>query len=191
MVDRTEEIVTYLIENKDKDTNIYQLSKALGIDYKNTYRIVKKLEGESVLKIEKFGNTTKCLLSHKMNSFLFSAELRRREKILKNKNLRAMLKTFKESSEPINYTLLLFGSYVKKKQHKDSDIDLMFIIPHKDLEKMIDQTLSIIPLPIHAIILTESEFKDMYSRRTGNVVQEAVNNNVILKGIENYYEMIQ
>ena len=102
-----------------------------------------------------------------------------------------MLKTLKASSEPINYTLLLFGSYAKKKQHKDSDIDLMFIIPHKSIEKKIEETLSIIPLPIHAVILTESEFRDMHSRRSGNVVREAVNNNVILKGIENYYEMIQ
>ena len=191
MVNNAEEIIIYLIENNDKDINISNISKSLAIDYKNTHRLVKKLEEASAIKLEKFGNTTKCLLSHKMNPYLFSAELKRREIILKNKNIATMLKILKESSEPINYILLLFGSYAKKKQHKDSDIDLMFIISHKSIEKKIEETLSIIPLPVHAVILTESEFSDMYSRRTGNVVQEAVNNNVVLKGVEHYYEMIQ
>ncbi|MEA3230000.1 MAG: nucleotidyltransferase domain-containing protein [archaeon] len=191
MISRSEDILIYLIENKDKAINIYQLSKALGLDYKNAHRMIKKLEEEYVVILEKFGNATKCTISNKMNPYLFSAEFRRREQILKNRDIKTMLRTIDESTGSIHYTLLLFGSYAKKTQHRNSDIDLMFIIPAKAAEKKIDEAISIIPLPIHPVILTESEFRDMYGRKTGNVVNEAVNDNIILRGIENYYKLIQ
>ena len=88
----------------------------------------------------------------------------------------------------------MFGSYAKKTQTKHSDIDLLFIVPDSEeerMEKEIQTITRLLPLNLHTNIFTETDFKHMKNSKEITVGSEAMKNNIILHGIETYYEMIQ
>jgi len=122
-------IIRYLIENKNEELNILKISKELKMDYKNVHSIVKRLEKELLVKLESFGQSSRVKLISQVHPLIFEAEYNRRKEILKDKNLAVMLNDFKNTLKSKCYMLLIFGSYAKKTQTKNSDIDLMFIVP--------------------------------------------------------------
>ena len=65
----------------------------------------------------------------------------------------------------------------------------MFISNDKDFEKKVSNILSLLPLKTHFLVFTEEEFVRMKDSKKPNVVQEAIKDNVILYGIENYYKL--
>jgi predicted transcriptional regulator len=193
MKNKDTEIIKYLIENKSKELNILTISKAIGMDYKNTYSIIKRLEKQCIVKLDTFGQSKRVRLTSKLHPFIFQAEYERRNELLRDKNLAVMLNDFKNALKSKFYILLIFGSYAKRTLSRSSDIDLMFIVPddrEESFEKEISSTAKSLPLPIHYLIFSESQFTEMISSKTLNVGKEAMGNNVILYGIEMYYELI-
>src|SRR3989344_2338833 len=184
--------IKYIIEQKNEELNILKISKGLKMDYKNTYSIIKRLEKESVIKLETFGHSSRIKLISLMHPLIFEAEYSRRKELLKDKNIAVILSEFKENLKSKCYILLVFGSYAKKTQTKNSDIDLMFIAPDENsFEKDINQVARSLPLPIHYLVFSEKQFLEMINAKKSNVGQEALKNNIILYGIETYYEMIK
>lgn len=186
-------IIRYLIENKNEELNILKISKELRMDYKNVYSIVKRLEKELLVKLESFGQSSRVKLISQVHPLIFEAEYNRRKELLKDKNLAVMLNDFKNALKSKCYILLIFGSYAKKTQTKNSDIDLMFIVPdgkEELFEKDVHRAARSLPLPIHYLVFSEKQFLDMNNAKESNVGQEALKNNIILYGIETYYEMI-
>ncbi len=193
MIKKDSIIIKYLIENKNKELNILKISKELEMDYKNVHSIIKRLEKESLVKLESFGNSSRVRLILQINQLIFEVEYNRKKDILKDKNLEVMLNSFKNTLNSKYYILLLFGSYAKGIQTKNSDIDLMFIVPNGKeelFEKEVHQIAKSLPLLIHYLIFSEKQFLDMIKVKESNVGQEALKNNIILYGIETYYEMI-
>src|SRR3989338_7363629 len=97
------------------------------------------------------------------------------------------LELVKHDIENINYPfliVLIFGSYVKKTQAKNSDIDLCIICDHKE------KTKELIPLKLELHSFTTNEFDSMLKTKEENVGKEIVKNNLILYGIEGYYNLI-
>jgi len=194
MKDRNVDIVRYLLENSDKELNILAIARSVKMNYKNVFDIIKRLEKEKLVTLKKFGSSNKVDLNLAIHPIIFEAEYARREDILRNKNILIMLNQIKKDMESSLFILLLFGSYAKKTQTKSSDIDIMFIVPDNSLEnfeKKVHQTTRLMPLPIHHMTFSESQFLDMIKAKEFNVGKEAMKNNVILYGIENYYELIK
>lgn len=186
-------IIKFLIENKNEELNIRSISKSLKMDYKNVYSIIKRLEKISLIKIETFGQSSRIKLNAIVHPLIFEAEFERRKDILKDKNFAVLLSNFKRAIKSKLYVLLLFGSYVKRTQTKSSDIDLMVICPdglEDAFEKDVDRTARSMPLPLHPLVFSESQFIEMVNAKEPNVGQEALKNNVILYGIEQYYGMM-
>jgi predicted nucleotidyltransferase len=173
-------ILKYLLENKEEH-NIRSIAEAVKMDYKNVYQIIKRLES-SVLTIKKFGKSNRVILEQKNHPLLFKAEFER------SQNLNKDLKVIQKHLEGINYPFiaLLFGSQAKGRVSKSSDIDLMFIS-----EKNFESTLTIFPLNIHATTITAKEFIQMVRSKEFTVVSEAIKNNIILVGIEDYYRLLE
>ncbi|MBU2589450.1 MAG: nucleotidyltransferase domain-containing protein [Nanoarchaeota archaeon] len=187
------EIIKLLIENKDKELSINQIAKLLKKDYKNAHNIIMRLSKMKLIKLELFGRSYRVILFNKAQPLIYEAEYLRRQELLKNKNLSVMYDSFKSLHSKF-YTLLVFGSYAKKTQNKQSDIDLLFIIPNteeENIEKEIENILSTLPLKIHLNIFKENEFIAMKNSKEVTVGSEAMMKNIILHGIESYYEMIQ
>src|SRR3989338_10900091 len=186
-------IVKYLIEKKNEELNIRIMSKELGMDYKNVYVIIKRLEKGSIIRLEPFGQSSRVKLISQVHPLIFEAEYNRKKEILKDKNLAVMLNDFKNALKSKCYMLLIFGSYAKKTQTKNSDIDLMFIVPdgkEELFEKDVHRAAKSLPLSIHELVFSEKQFLEMVDAKKSNVGQEALKNNIILYGIETYYEMI-
>lgn len=181
-------LIMALIENEGQNISIVQLSNHLGMDYKNVYNSVKKLEKDGLISLEKFGNAFNCVLNQKIHPILFEAEYERRKGLLKDKNIYILYK--KLNSLNFSFISLIFGSYAKGTSSKSSDIDLM-VIGEKNQEKEIGRVISLLPLKIHFIFLTFEEFLSMERSKEFTVVSEVIKKNIILIGIEDYYRLIE
>jgi predicted nucleotidyltransferase len=191
MINKDVEVIAYLLNNKEKDINISGTANGLHLDYKSAHNIVKRLEENNVITLYSFGKSSKIHMNLSCNPLLYEAEYKRRQEILKNKDIKTILEYFERNIQSKFCVMLLFGSYVKKKQTKYSDIDLLFIIPDESMEKNIQQVASMIPIKLHINIFTEKEFIAMKNSKQITVGSEAIKNNIILLGIEQYYRLLQ
>lgn len=193
MITNEQKIIIYLLENKVQDHNILQISKKLKIEYKNLYQSIKRLEKKGTLQLKPFGRSLKVLLQDKISPEIYEAEYHRKKEFLKNKDLKVLTETFERGLKTKLYMLILFGSHVKKTSTKHSDIDLCFIVPDESTktEQTIFNISSTIPLKLHVNIFKESEFLNMKYSKIPTVGTEILKHNIILQGIENYYNLIQ
>jgi predicted nucleotidyltransferase len=182
-------IIKLFIEN-DKPKTIREIAKQIHADYRITHTATQRLIGQNILKTQTVGKSTLCELDPKYYGIeLYEAENERKDKILKNKNINQLYKEVMSKTETNFFVLLLFGSYAKSKQTKSSDIDLLFISNKKNFENKILDILSLLPLKTHPLVFTEEEFIRMKDAKKSNVVQEVIEMNIILYGIETYYRL--
>ncbi|MBD3361835.1 hypothetical protein GF358_03515 [Candidatus Woesearchaeota archaeon] len=94
---------------------------------------------------------------------------------------------------PTNFfTLIITGSYAKKQQKPESDIDIV-ILCDKDPQKVyaeIRQKCELSIPEIHPYVFTEKEFYKMLTNKEPNYGKETVNNNFILTGGAAYYQIL-
>ena len=131
--------------------------------------IVKRIEKERLVALQPFGRAYKIILANTVHPLLFEAEFTRRAETLKNKDFRVMSEYFRRLPSKL-FILLLFGSHAKRTQRNGSDIDLMFIVPNH-VEPEVDPA--------------------QRPRIPDRIGQEAMMHNIILYGIESYYELIR
>ena len=184
-------IMEYLLSNKEEKFSINAISQKTSLDYKVAYMAVKELAEEKALAVKKIGQAVLCSANPKQFALpTLMAEYERRRKVLNNKTFRAIKDYFDNIKEPF-FILLLFGSYALKKQRKTSDIDLMLITDSQQIKNKIEDKISLIPLKIHLLSFTSSEFASMINTTKFNVGREAFSNNIILEGVEDYYRLIK
>ncbi len=185
-----EKIVLILLDNYGKEFTIRELAKLVRIDYKTVYLSVESLYELGVLEKRKIGNSMLCKLGKVSHPIIYKVEDYRKSEALKNGNLKVLYKEIREKILTPFYICLLFGSHVKGKATKGSDIDLLVIAETKDkIERGFDSIIQTTPLPIHLLSFTPKEFLENLSQ--GNtVVNEAVEKNIILYGAEAYYRLL-
>ena len=182
-------ILKHLIENKKAKT-IREIAQQVKSDYRITHIAVQRLIEKNALKVQTVGKSSLCKLDEKHYSIeIYTAENERKETILKNKNINQLYKEIMSKVKTSSFILLLFGSYAKRKQTKSSDIDLLFVSNESSFESKISDILSLLPLKTHALVFTEEEFIRMKDSKKSNVIQEAIESNIILYGIEAYYRI--
>lgn len=185
-------ILGYLLTHKNEELNILQLSKGVHMDYKNVSIIIRRLENEALVKLESFGGSYRIRILSSVHPLLFEAEFLRKKTVLKNKNIAVLLGYFEKLSSRY-YTLLLFGSHANGTPTRQSDIDLLFIVPsgkEDAFEKEVSSIVHLLPFEIHFFVFSEKDFLDMVHSKDLTVGKEAFKNNVILYGIETYYELV-
>lgn len=187
-MDNNVKVLITLLENEGKNISISQLSICSKIDYKNVYNIVKQLENDDIITLEKFGNAFNCILNKKLHPLIFEAEYERRKKLLKNNDLQILYK--KINSLNFSFIAIIFGSYAKGTSSKNSDVDLM-VVGEKNREKEVEMITSLLPLDIHLVFFTYDEFLSMALSKEFSVVLEAIKRNVIFIGIEDYYRLME
>ena len=176
-------ILKLFVENKNKVFTIKKVSETLKINYKIVYQEIHKLEN---ITIEKQGNSKLCKFNNKFTSELIEIENQRIENL--QKDIKLIKTRTNETNNPF-YCLLLFGSRTNTNS-KQSDIDICLITDNEKISKQIQTTINTIPLNIDLQEFTTEQFKQMINRKNYNLGNEIINNNIILHGIENYYEMI-
>ncbi len=110
--------------------------------------------------------------------------------------IKLIIREIEEKIKVPYYTLILFGSYAKGKQHESSDLDLLVIVPCrefiKEAEVAVNSVSAIRPIKIHSVVITPEDFQQMLaSKEKLNVAKEALNNHIIFYGAEAYYRLLE
>lgn len=183
-----EKIIKNLIEDKEPQS-ILSLSGAILIDYKNTYNIVNELE-PTIISLEKIGNTNLIRLNPVPNQDIYSVEQKRTQEFMENN---PKLNAIKSYIEEVNYPfmiVLIFGSFAKGKNIPSSDIDLCVISDNPNKMKELWNMLNLLSLKLEIQEFTTKEFISMIEKKQNNLGNEIIKSNIILYGIENYYNLI-
>jgi len=179
-------ILKLLLSRKEEKFTIKKISEILNINYRIAYEKAIILEKEDLLIITKAGNSKLCEFSHNFNNKVFEAEYERKRELFKNKDFLVIHNRLNELK--FSFIALLFGSYARNEQSKNSDIDILVI---GENEKEVQKTLSILPDKIHLTQVTYENFVHMAKSNEFSVVSEAIKNNIILVGIEEYYRLLK
>jgi predicted nucleotidyltransferase len=184
-----DKIIRLFIEERNPKT-IREISKQIRSDYKITYTATQRLLNKKILLSKTIGKSVVCELNLSYyGSEIYEAENKRRNDFLKNKNLKQLYKEVMSKIKSSLFIFMIFGSYAKGKATKSSDIDIIFISNEKDFEEKISSILSLLPIKTHTLVFTEEEFIRMKDSKKPNVIKEAIEKNIILYGIENYYRL--
>lgn len=184
-----EKILKLLIENNEKTYSIREISKQLNRDYKNTFDALKNLNSDLYLR-KKQGNAYLIEFNPRIYPEVISIEDKRKEEFLdKNPKLRTIKKYIDELDYPF-LIVLIFGSYVKNTKKQGSDIDICIISDNQDISGELIDRLQLLSLKIEIQKFTTKEFISMIKTKEDNLGKEIVKNNIILYGIENYYNLI-
>lgn len=182
-------ILRHFIENKDKEFTIKQVSEELKLNYRIAYQETMALDEKKLVRIKKIGNSNICSFNYIFNEMVLQVENTRKDELLKNKSLKIIYKRIREIQNPL-YILLIFGSYSTKTQTRHSDIDICLISDSKEIKRKVKDVLELVPLNIHFLDFTTKEFISMLNTRKRNVGHEILENNVILRGAEEFYELV-
>ncbi len=190
-------ITELLIKNPHEKFSIKEISRRTNIDYKLTHNSVKRLQDKKIIKKVKYGKT---ILSEinltEATDYLIQVENKRKETFLKkNTGIKIILRDIQEQIKNPYYTLIIFGSYAKGQQHKNSDLDLLIILPDRShietIERRTHSVSSLRPTKIHPVIISYEDFEEMLqSKEELNVGKEVMLNHIIIFGAEAYYKML-
>ena len=178
-------ILAQLLKDKYKTYTIRELARTINKDYKNVYEALKA-HPESIHK-RTIGHSAEIQFTPHITSELIIAELTRVETI--TQKLHLLVQDINNLDEPL-CPIILFGSYAKNNEHKNSDIDICIIHNNEKEAQRIELNLSIHPnIEIH--IFHYSEFIRMIDSKQFNVAQEIVKDGIPLSNIEMYYQVIR
>jgi predicted nucleotidyltransferase len=183
-----EKIIIHLIENKNPQS-IKSISGATFIDYKNTYNVIDNLD-KDIFSKDKIGNTNLIGIKLEPKEEIYKAENKRTEIFLNRNN---KLRLLREDIRSLNYPfliILIFGSYTREENTSKSDIDLCIISDNEEKIKELVSKLEILPINLEIHDFKLKEFEEMLKTKENNIGKEIVKNNIILYGIENYYNLI-
>ncbi len=189
IMDSRSRMLRFLMDNREEAFSINAISKKLALNYRIAFDGIKQLEKKNAVSIKKLGNSNQCTFSHKFNEQVLAVENIKREVLLANKNLKVLFDRISKIQNPF-FICLIFGSYAKGTQTKQSDIDLCIITDDEDAKQQISQITRSLPLQIHLLDFSTKDFLKMLKTTEQNVGKEITRNNIILKGTENYYELI-
>lgn len=181
-------VLKLFVDHKDREFTIKKAAETLKINYRIVYEEVMKLEKEKLIRITRIGNSNLCEFNYKLDYKIVEIEEIRKKELFRNKDIQLIYKRIREVKSPF-YILVLFGSYVKKTNTKHSDIDLCLITDNPEVSKDVNTILSITPLNVHLQEFTSEHFLMMLKSKEFNVGNEIVKNNIILYGIESFYEV--
>jgi len=196
MIRKENEVLRPLIKEPWKKLTfkeIKQYSKKKSESY--VFTTLKKFVKEKILEEEKAGNVTLyrfSLKNPKAQAYAgFIAEyLAWNEKHLPMDDLKRII-----SKIPTGFfTFLVTGSYAKKTQRKDSDIDVVVICdssadPKKVYAELNHECEMSMP-PAHLYVFRESEFLLMLNNDEQNYGKEIAKNLLLLCGGESYFRIM-
>ena len=175
-------ILQQLIEDKNKDYTIRELSLLLKTDYKNTYDAVQSIK-ESI-HIKKRGNANYLSFKPRLTNEVYLVEKERQNKL----NTNIFFEDIQELNDPF-VIIVLFGSYARQEQTKSSDIDLCLIHNNQENIRNIQTRLTNNP-KVELQTFHYKEFLAMIQSTQFSVAKKIVEEGIVLKNIESYYTLL-
>lgn len=191
------EILIHLSSQIRQSFTVRQIAEAIKKDYKISHVMTMRLAKQNYITAEKKPPVTYCKLNIKGNSSLLAyiEAIRANRFFAKNRDLQILVNALLSKVPSPFFTIILFGSYVKGTASKKSDLDVLFIIPEKTMEKEITSAVGSIehisPIGIHETTLTSQEFADLLKQKTANIAWETVDNRIVPYGAEAFFKMLE
>lgn len=181
-----EHVLLYLLQHNTEAFSIRQLALLLKADYKNTYLAVHALKEE--LHFDKRSNAIYVSFNFSMTPVVYRVECYRARKFKKS-----MYELILQDVLLLQNPFLIvgvFGSQVKGTASKNSDIDIFIVGASKDTAVLVKK-LSLLSFPLELHVFTAEEFSEMTKDFSDNVAKHIINDNIVLFGLENYYQLVR
>lgn len=191
------EILVHLSSQIRESFTVRQIADAIKKDYKISHVMTMRLAKQHYIIAEKKPPVTYCKLSLKGNSSLLAyiEAIRTSRFFTNNRDLEIVVNNLLSKIASPFFTIIIFGSHAKGTATKKSDIDILFVIPNRTMEKEISSAVGSIehisPIGIHETTLTNQEFTDLLKQKTANIAWEAVDNRIVPYGAEALFKMLE
>lgn len=190
-------ILGNLLRQPLKSKSLHQIALETKLMYVTVHKIIPILLKRKVIKLEKKGKANLVSIDFEKAKIddLSSAILFERDKFLKkHPKITVLINNIEEALSGKLYILILFGSYAKETENKDSDVDFLFIIPDRKYipiyEEKINSSLKLSTLKKDFNIVTTDDFVEMLNQKY-TVGREAFEQGIVLFGTEPYYVMVK
>lgn len=156
-----------------------------------------RLARQKCIVAEKRRPVTYCRLNLKGNSVLLTyiEGIRASRFLAKHRDIEVIVNGLREKIISPFFVMILFGSLVKGTASKRSDLDVLFVIPSKEMEKDVSSAIGSIarisPMSLHDVTLTSGEFAQLLKDKMPNVAWEALDNRIVLYGAEPLFRMLE
>jgi len=190
-------LTKFFLNHITEQFGIREVSRLTKTDYKLVHLTVQKLVKKGVITKERKANLDLCSLNLKgdLTYINFVEMLRKRDLLSKHKELNAFFEDVLNKVKEAYFTLAVFGSFAKGKEHKNSDLDLLIIAPTmgvaEEIQRVISSESLLLKRKVQSIVLDEKEFVSNLSDKKLNVVVEAFKNHVIIMGVEPFYNGVK
>jgi hypothetical protein len=191
------EILIYLSSKLRQTSTIRQIAGEIGQDYRITHDMTMRLARQKIITAEKRRHITYCRLNLKGNHALLAyvEEIRASRFLAKHRDVETIIGGILQKVTSPFFTMIAFGSHVKGTVSKISDLDVLLIIPNKEMENDVSSAIGsvtrISPMGIHDVILTSEEFTQLLRERKPNVAWEALDNRIVPYGAEPLFKILE
>ena len=190
--------------NPALELNPHEAASKTGFSYGAAYQTLAGLAEKKVLVRRRVGNANVYGLnfgSEAAVEALMRTAAERRAYIYSRYRLEGVLRgTVDRVKEelPSAHAIVLFGSVAKGEAGKESDIDLLFILPEdkrlKEQSKLISDICSTKAIEtgktVNSLTMSIGEFERMLKGGGRNVVKEIIHGGLPISGAENYFGLI-
>lgn len=168
----------------DYDKRIYgrDTAKKLRMNQKTVSNVLNELEKEHILKFAQEGKNKYYYLNRFYNytkEIIKLIEIQRKINFLeKYKKIKELFSKLEEKTEGI---LIIFGSYANFNANEKSDLDVFVVGKIKD----VDDLEGLYDIKINLVKINNGKFD-----KNEHIIKEIIKNHIILKGAEDFIELI-
>lgn len=177
--------------------HLRELARELDMDHTSVRPHLDSLKEKGVIREEEQGRNKVFSLNQKSDLLpyhLIQAEADQTAEYLENNNkIRAFWKNFNDETTPKTLqkieTLVLFGSFAKGTEDKESDIDLFMAAPEEASNKIFNACEKLESITGRDIELEQtSDLQNLIVYQGPGTFGEIVNNHIVLLGIEKFIQ---
>jgi predicted nucleotidyltransferase len=189
-----EQILQLLLGRPEERLSIRGIARLLGKSYTLTYNNVQGLVKQGFLEKQSIPPAQMIQIKESTPAnVLVGVERKIAEFFLeKHSWIKLYLKDVLGAS-PVFFIMLVFGSYAKGTQTKESDLDLLIIVPKKeDIPKMERAAQQYTQVKKGVIVVDAQNFTEMIKNpKELSVGNEAKKHHVLIYGAEQYYQLLK
>lgn len=191
------EILAYLASRLRESFTVRQIADGIKKDYRITHAMTMRLAQQGYVIAEKKRPVTSCRLNLKDNSALLAyiEGVRASRFLARHHEIGILGRNILEKTSSPFFTMIIFGSHVKGTASKRSDLDMLFIVPNREMEREISSAVGsverISPRGIHEVTLTNGEFTSLLREKRPNVAWEALESRIVLYGAEALFKTLE
>lgn len=186
-MDNKLKIINYLGKHIEESFTMNELSKAVKVPYATFYRTLQGMK--DLVNIRTVGKSKTVRLkteSPAIKSYLAISSEEEKKEFLKKQPMINKIAAELETED----TIVIFGSYAKGIERKESDIDFLIINKKGDRSISFSKYEILFKKKINPIFISKSELKQMLKEKEENVGKQALENHIILNNPESFWESV-